>query len=402
MSQSSNSTNYLLGGVVVLLVLIVAVLVIRNEGRKMRETVREVAQDAQREVGESAKEGIGDAVREGIHEAGDIARQLPGDILTDVLDIAKGKSNDAGDQPDEPTTKADTSDDEAASGATGEPSETTKADAQPAAVDESTTAAKNTDSEKEFRPLDIVADVFETGRDVARQIDDVAQSVLELDLDDEVQIGKKFHQLLLEEHKAVDSPQQHARLFRLAEPLLEMRDRKGIEYTFTIIDSPEINAFAIPGGYIYFHSGLLEFVETDAQLQFVLGHEMGHVDLKHCIRNFTLAAHAAEIGGLPAEMATRVLYNIYESQFNQDLELEADEYSCLRLHKLGRTREEILSLHHRLKAYYEEQGVETDKPEPTTLPDAIAHETKNHFRSHPPTQKRIDRLEALKLPEPGS
>jgi len=403
MSQSSNRTNYILGGVVILLVLVVAVLVFRLESQKMRETVRDVAREAQQEVGESAKEGIGDAVREGIREAGNVARELPGDILTDIIDIAKGESDDTDKPTDDSAATADAARENADSDG---PAETSSADADSSAADKPTTAEKTdteeNDTSAEIRPLDIVAGVFQTGRDVARGIDDVAQSMIELDLEDEIEIGKKFHQLLLEEHKAIDLPDQHARLLRLAEPLLEMRDRKEIEYTITIIDSPEVNAFAIPGGYIYFNTGLLDFVKTDAELQFVLGHEIGHVDLKHCIRNFTFAARAAEIGGLPAEMAARVLYNVYESQFNQDLELESDEYSGIRLHRLGRTREEIVSLHRHLKAYYEEQGVETDEPEPTTVPEAIAHETKNHFRSHPPTKKRIDRLESLELPEPES
>jgi len=70
---------------------------------------------------------------------------------------------------------------------------------------------------------------------------------------------------------------------QVARPLLAHVRRHGIQYQFHVVDSPEINAFALPGGQIFVMRGLLDFVESEAELSAILGHEISHVDLRHCI-----------------------------------------------------------------------------------------------------------------------
>ena len=80
------------------------------------------------------------------------------------------------------------------------------------------------------------------------------------------------------------------RLEEAAEPYLESVARKGLTYTFTVLDCDESNAFSHPGGYVYVCRGLFDWIaeEEDYALEFVVAHEMAHVDLGHaadCLRD---------------------------------------------------------------------------------------------------------------------
>ena len=75
------------------------------------------------------------------------------------------------------------------------------------------------------------------------------------------------------------------RLAAAAEPFLKARSRPGVRYTFTVLDCPEVNAFSHPGGYIYACRGLFDLIaqDEDQALEFLIGHEIAHVDQAHAI-----------------------------------------------------------------------------------------------------------------------
>ena len=62
-------------------------------------------------------------------------------------------------------------------------------------------------------------------------------------------------------------------------PFKAILSRKDLALKFSIIEADEVNAFSHVGGYIYFNTGLLEIISTDAELQFVVGHEIAHLEL---------------------------------------------------------------------------------------------------------------------------
>lgn len=79
----------------------------------------------------------------------------------------------------------------------------------------------------------------------------------------------------------VRDPAAHARLARIGAPLVEAAGRTDLDWTFTVLDSPEFNAFVLPNGRVGFFRGLLEFAGDDAEVASVLGHEVGHVIARH-------------------------------------------------------------------------------------------------------------------------
>ncbi|NIN35007.1 MAG: M48 family metalloprotease, partial [Gammaproteobacteria bacterium] len=78
--------------------------------------------------------------------------------------------------------------------------------------------------------------------------------------------------------------------------------RPDLEYSFTVLDSPEVNAFALPGGFIYITRGLMAYLNTEGELAAVLGHEIGHVTARHAARQHSATA----LTGLGAAIGTIV------------------------------------------------------------------------------------------------
>ena len=127
--------------------------------------------------------------------------------------------------------------------------------------------------------------------------------------------------------------------------------RPDLEYTFNIIDSPEINAFALPGGYVYVNRGLLTFMNSEAELAAVLSHEIGHITARHAVQQQArgrIAQTVATVGGFATAVATGSGYvgsQISEvasiwaqtglSGFSREHELEADSLAAEYLVNAG-------------------------------------------------------------------
>src|SRR5207245_833260 len=69
--------------------------------------------------------------------------------------------------------------------------------------------------------------------------------------------------------------------------LVRVSHRPNLEWRFTVVDSPVVNAFAIPGGYVYLTRGILAYLGNEAELAGVMGHEIGHVTARHSVRQIT-------------------------------------------------------------------------------------------------------------------
>jgi predicted Zn-dependent protease len=83
--------------------------------------------------------------------------------------------------------------------------------------------------------------------------------------------------------------------------LAKVSERPNLPWQFTVVDQPAINAFALPGGFIYITRGILPFLETEADLAGVLGHEIGHVTARHSARQYTRTlGGVAALGALGA------------------------------------------------------------------------------------------------------
>ena len=128
----------------------------------------------------------------------------------------------------------------------------------------------------------------------------------------EIAEGAKAHQGVLQEYGALANPALQAYVNDLGQRLARQSHRNQLKWTFTVLDSPEVNAFALPGGYVYVTRGIMAYLDSEAELAGVIGHEIGHVTARHGAQRATrqqnagLGVAAATILGVLIEGATGV------------------------------------------------------------------------------------------------
>jgi predicted Zn-dependent protease len=167
----------------------------------------------------------------------------------------------------------------------------------------------------------------------------------------EKEIGQEEHEKVLASMPLVEDEKLVAYVRAVGEKIAAVSHRPDLEYTFTIIDSPEINAFALPGGYVYVNRGLLTYMNSEADLAAVIAHEIGHITARHAVQQQargTLARTAATVGGVVTAVATGSGYvgsQISEvasiwaqtglSGFGRENELQADSLGAEYIAKAG-------------------------------------------------------------------
>ena len=102
-----------------------------------------------------------------------------------------------------------------------------------------------------------------------------------MDEPSEIAEGKKAHAQVLQEYGVYPNPKLQAYVNGIGQRLAKQSERSQLEWHFTVLDSPEINAFALPGGYVYVTRGIMAYMESEADLAGVIGHEIGHVTARH-------------------------------------------------------------------------------------------------------------------------
>jgi predicted Zn-dependent protease len=206
----------------------------------------------------------------------------------------------------------------------------------------------------------------------------------------EVRAGEMVLGKLLREHPVSPRADLQEKVSRIGACLAAHALRKEIPYSFTVVESTEPNAFAVPGGWILITQGLLELCKDQPdRIAGVLGHEIVHVDRFHAMRHLA-ASMAARAGarllslgrsGLLSWMSSG-MEELIARGYRQDQELEAD-FLGSRLAQLAgfqpRGLLEILEEIQRLQ------------PEETGL----AAQVSSYFKLHPPPSARIAKLRAL-------
>jgi len=99
----------------------------------------------------------------------------------------------------------------------------------------------------------------------------------------EIAIGQESHPEVLAEFGIVEDPALQEYFSTIGQRIAKISHRPELPWTFTVLDSPVVNAFAVPGGYIYLTRGILAHMNNEAELAGVLGHEIGHVTARHSV-----------------------------------------------------------------------------------------------------------------------
>jgi len=201
-------------------------------------------------------------------------------------------------------------------------------------------------------------------------------------LETEIRMGKQYSMQVEQSVKLVQDPVVNEYVNRIGQNLVRNSDAQ-VPFTIKVIDSDEVNAFALPGGFFYVNSGLILAADEEAELAGVMAHEISHVAARHGMRQMT-RANWAQIGTLPLIfMGGGLGYGIYEAsslalpltfmKFQRNFEAEADYLGLQYMYKTGYDPQAFISFFEKIQA--------REKKKPGTIAKA--------FASHPQTPDRI-------------
>ena len=151
---------------------------------------------------------------------------------------------------------------------------------------------------------------------------------------DEIRLGRETDEQIVQELGLYDDPELAAWIDRTGQRLAAASERPQLPWTFRVVDDDTVNAFALPGGFIYMTRGILGYMNSEAQVVGVLGHEIGHVTARHSARQMTNAT-LAQIGlgvGSILSPEVRAVSDLLQTglgllflKFSRDDESQADE-----------------------------------------------------------------------------
>jgi predicted Zn-dependent protease len=162
----------------------------------------------------------------------------------------------------------------------------------------------------------------------------------------EIQQGAQAHKEVLQEYGLVEDPELQAYVNRIGKSLAAKSHRGGLNWHFTVVDSPQVNAFALPGGYVYITRGIMAYLNSEAELAGVVGHEIGHVTARHGVRQQSAATviglgtilGSILVPGLNSQAGSSLLQALGQSLvagYGREHELEADRLGAEYLAKVG-------------------------------------------------------------------
>ena len=211
---------------------------------------------------------------------------------------------------------------------------------------------------------------------------EVGNAVNFYSLEKEIRIGKQLAADVEKNAKIVDDPVIAEYVNRIGQNIVNSSDAK-VPFTIKVIDSDEVNAFALPGGYFYVNSGLIELAQDEAELAGVMAHEIAHVAARHGTRSATRAQliQYASIpllfiggwAGYGIQQAANFAIPMTMLKFSREFEHQADFLGVQYLYKAGYDPTAMVQFFERLKAMQKKNK----------------HAIAKAFSSHPLTKSRI-------------
>jgi predicted Zn-dependent protease len=211
---------------------------------------------------------------------------------------------------------------------------------------------------------------------------DVGKGVNFYSLEKEIAIGKQMAQQVERQAKIIDDPTIAEYINRVGQNLVRNSDAK-VPFTIKVIDTEDVNAFALPGGFFFVNSGLILKADTEAELAGVMAHEIAHVAARHGTRQAT-RGEIAQLATIPLifmggwtgygirQAASLVLPMSYLT-FSREFESEADMLGLQYMYKTGYDPGAFVDFFEKIESL--------EKKKPGTMAKV--------FSTHPPTDARI-------------
>lgn len=223
----------------------------------------------------------------------------------------------------------------------------------------------------------------------------------------EIAEGQKAHDEVLREYGVVKNARLQAYVNNIGQRLAQSSHRNQLQWHFTVLDSPEINAFALPGGYVYVTRGLMAYMEDEADLAGVIGHEIGHVTARHGAQRATrsqdagLGVFAATVLGAVLEsqglagagqavsQVSQTVASGYIASYGREQELQADSLGAEYLSRSNYDPKNMINVITVLKNQ-ERFAMDQARAEGRSAPDS-----NSWLSSHPSNDQRLQNITQL-------
>ncbi len=212
------------------------------------------------------------------------------------------------------------------------------------------------------------------------------KEVIFIDKQSQIAIGTEMAKKLEKEYPLYENARETEYVNRIGQKVARAGDRPNLAYHFKILDIKEVNAFALPGGFVYVTKGLLDIANKD-ELAAVLGHEIGHIAARHGIKKLQTQLGYSFLSALifrgnnykdvGIERASDTAFNLISLGYSREDEFQADQLGTLYSYRAGYGLQGMLNFLKKLK--------KMEKQEPSLLKDFLS--------THPPTSERIKAVE---------
>ncbi|OGI40895.1 MAG: hypothetical protein A2140_00545 [Candidatus Muproteobacteria bacterium RBG_16_62_13] len=171
----------------------------------------------------------------------------------------------------------------------------------------------------------------------------------------EIALGRRGAAQVDRQYTRYENPALQAYVTRIGQRLAALSHRPKLDWRFTVLDSPEVNAFALPGGRIYITRGLMAYLHSEAELAAVLGHEIGHVTARHAVNQVSktaafglgldiLGARVPELRSAGAQQNLQLLGDVLLKGYGREHELQSDRLGAEYLARAGYDPEAMMAV----------------------------------------------------------
>ena len=204
-----------------------------------------------------------------------------------------------------------------------------------------------------------------------------------MSVEDEVKLGQAEHQKIIGKFGIYRDQELQAYINQVGQRVAAESSRPEIEYRFTILNDDMINAFALPGGFIYVTRGMLLHMNSESELAAVLGHEIAHVTEKHALRRQTRGKGISVLNTVLAvgtgQPGLYELGDIFGGAlllgYSREFELDADEVGAQYMAKAGYSPTAMLNTIEILKA---KDRIEISQARKEKREPRVSHGTSSH------------------------
>ena len=212
----------------------------------------------------------------------------------------------------------------------------------------------------------------------------------------EIEMGRAYHKEILKNSKILKNRELNKYYVELGEKIAKASHRPNLDWKFTIIDDPTMNAFATPGGYVYFYRGLLAHFNSEAEFAGVLSHEIAHITARHAVRgmstaqvtNLLIGLAASKVpGGSLSNSGFNLLNLIVNKGYSRKYESEADDIAKEYLGRNGYNQNAMADFLETMKSADE---LENEIAKKEGRPASGGYH--GIFSTHPSTENRIEAM----------